>query len=312
MGILVFLLFRRRKPSSSISHKASVSDRTEKRKLTAAQKELYRLETTENFRWVAKLGIVATRSLHVLSSADFAPVELQKEFARVGEFAEAVCGVIPIAVIWNHLDLLKRKDFPLDGYDALCKSSLISVLHGKCADVQGGIFYVPDEEQLIVGFSGTCNLLQGLNDIDARKTEYPPSTDEKAKVHRGFWRLYRGIRRTALAALSEALKKNLPLREVIVAGHSMGATLATLFTLDIISSSSHLNARSMSPDSLPKNVSLKLYHYGTPRLGDLAFSNFFSSSVKAFRDERGADKFTAHSLKLHNDGESRTSIFYFF
>ena len=88
--------------------------------------------------------------------------------------------------------------YPLEGYDALLGSELVSVFHGKVAGLQGYIAYRKitcsaddglrdsafntsntgsDGErssgQLIVAFSGTSGPAQTLKDLDARLIAYP-------------------------------------------------------------------------------------------------------------------------------------------
>ena len=77
--------------------------------------------------------------------------------------------------------------------------------------------------------------------------------DKQILVHRGFYNIYTSIRKHLLQNIKPYLQKNIP---IYITGHSMGAALATLATLEL----------SQFP-----NIHLHTYTFATPRVGNNAF-----------------------------------------
>jgi hypothetical protein len=63
----------------------------------------------------------------------------------------------------------------------------------------------------------------------------------------------------------QTLKNSNPTYSIIVTGHSLGAALATLTAVD-------LQNAGLSP--------IRLFNFGSPRVGDTDFSNYVSSTLK--------------------------------
>ncbi|KAI5116251.1 hypothetical protein M0805_007965 [Coniferiporia weirii] len=278
--------------------------------LTDAQRRAYKLEKVTNFRWVAQhLG---KRSNYVLTASDRASAELQERLSQIGQFAEAAFGLYDTEFVWSHLNLLTRPNYPLERHDALRDTRLLVALRGRFAGVTGIMAYREKQKQLIVAFSGTYNFAQTLHDLNAFSVKYPGTRASggsqpgsgKPKVHAGFWRLYRGVRRSALEALSENLsrEKDLDIKEIIVTGHSLGGALSSFFLMDLLnpdSCSKYLGGRRID---IPIDTSLTVALFGAPRPGNSSFAELYQVSVAKFRAERGDGKFAEFLVKAHNDG----------
>lgn len=90
-------------------------------------------------------------------------------------------------------------------------------------------------------------------------------------VHSGFAFAYREIQE----ALLEVLKEHAEISFLNIAGHSLGAAVATLAAYDLCSSSSFFQRRYRNRD-----LSCQVYLYGSPRVGNIAFSQQISRERK--------------------------------
>jgi len=164
-----------------------------------------------------------------------------------------------------------------------------------------------ERKVLVVSFRGTCNPKDLVTDLSLTQEAWVEGEDieqdEVAKVHSGF--------RSSLNSISRRLKELLlavpgPGESIndysmYVTGHSLGGALATLFTMDIAefgidagrslpmlkesdawwkSIASTLNGRNamskIEPPPPPRPRSLRMYNFGSPRVGNEAFSSHFA------------------------------------
>lgn len=129
----------------------------------------------------------------------------------------------------------------------------------------------------LFSFRGTYSLLDALEDVSIfeekkpfvpRGSRVPPSS--KALVAAGFWSVY-----TASTPRSSSMQDQLfrllrrfqvshkPPSEILVTGHSLGAALSELFTLDL----------ALSGESLPtQNM-----NFACPRVGNKTFADLYDS-----------------------------------
>ncbi|KAK7047280.1 hypothetical protein VNI00_006511 [Paramarasmius palmivorus] len=256
-----------------------------KHALTEAQKIMYASEKATNFRWISK--IMASYSPHVLTSSDVAPVNIQSELAEIGQFTELAYSTVPISFILENLASLTVVDFPVEGYDALSESVLISDFRGKAADLHGFVVYRQHTKQLVVSISGTSTALQGLYDVWTSKHTHP---SKKGKVHSGFWALYKGIRKFLFDGIRNGAKEH-QVDELVVTGHSMGGAMSYLLMLDLL----RLN------DVVSPEMPLKLVVFGAPRVGDVQLAQYWAELVQ---DRKRNGPFREYSVKAYNDGLS--------
>ena len=264
------------------------------RSLSKTQRRMYASEQTENFRFVAKL--LAVQSSHTLTSEDLASNDLQCELAEIGQFAEVAHGTVSPEFIWENMESLQQPSFPLDGYDALRGSELISAFRGTVAELQVYIAYRPSTKQLMVAFSGTSSISQTFRNIDARLVAYPGR--EHCAVHAGFWRLYSGVRSRVLSELDKAVSKY-AVEEIVSTGHSMGAVMCHLFALDVMEVDTAEDSFQTRPSI---TVPLKLALFGSPRLGNQALQEHWRRVV-ATHNARG-QSVKEYSVRCYNDGQT--------
>ncbi|KAJ7048626.1 Alpha/Beta hydrolase protein [Mycena amicta] len=260
----------------------SASPRRRKPALTEEQKCMYSQEKVINFRFISK--IVARHAPETLGADHIAPLELQEYLSEIGQFAELAYNVISVATVFAHLRILLEPGLPFEGYNAILTARLVSSFTGTTARLPGFVAYRANTRQLILAISGTNvdSAVQALYDVHALRHRHP---SKRGKVHTGFWRLYKGIRDPALAALREGLKQfEGEIAEVVVTGHSMGAAVSQLFVLDVL--------RGLLPLG---DIPLRVVGFGGPRVG-----------TEGLR--YGEDAFSEYAVKRHNDGGFSSSV----
>ncbi|THV04776.1 alpha/beta-hydrolase [Dendrothele bispora CBS 962.96] len=248
---------------------------------------MYASEKFTNFRWIAK--ILATYSPCTLTSADLASETLDLELAEIGQFTELANTTLSIEFILKNIHVLSGKDYPLEGYDILRESELISDFTGKVAHLHGFVAWRPKTKQLIVSTSGTRTALQALYDLRAFMHRHP---SKRGGVHQGFWKLYKGVRPFILEGLRKGFLEHEEVSELVVTGHSMGGAVSYLLSLDLLS----------TPDVVP-NIPIKLVVFGAPRPGDQKLAKYWQEVVRDFRKRNNDDRFfQEYSVKAYNDG----------
>ncbi|KZV77737.1 alpha/beta-hydrolase [Peniophora sp. CONT] len=249
----------------------------------------YARESLVNFRSISR--ICATRSKRPLTREDRVPLEVALELSEIGQFAELAYTPIPITYILENLDTLTREHFPLEGYDALSDSVLITHTHGAVADVQTFVVYRPHTRQVVVSFSGTANLAQCIYDLNLTRHHYHNGTLRRGRVHHGFWKMFKGLRLFIMRAI-EAACAQFEVEELVLTGHSLGGALAYLFGLEVLSASYEL----------PKGIRIKVVTFGAPRSGDEELVKYWNELVDAYRATYGPDAVVDYCVKGHRDG----------
>ncbi|KAG5497695.1 hypothetical protein JKF63_03961 [Porcisia hertigi] len=147
--------------------------------------------------------------------------------------------------------------------------------------------------RIVLAFRGSANKYNWLEDFDFWFTPYAPATcGEKCRVHRGFYAAYNSIRPQILLDM-QAMLLSYPFYTVLVTGHSLGAAMALLAAVEI-------RSRNFSHTGLMQNsvqlggaasddshlVSLDLYTFGEPRVGNREFANWSASVLENGRQFR--------------------------
>lgn len=140
------------------------------------------------------------------------------------------------------------------------------VIHEDVTDVTGFIGYLPSDKSIYVVFRGSSSIQNWISDLDALKTAYTSFPECNCQVHKGF---YSSEQRVISKVVNEvkrlqALKTDY---QVKVTGHSLGAAIAQLTSMDLV--------KFGIPNSL--------YNFGQPRTGDKAYSDFATPKVPAWR-----------------------------
>jgi len=171
-----------------------------------------------------------------------------------------------------------------------------------------------EEKRIVISFRGTCELLDLLTDASITQEAWVLGEDVEddniMKVHIGFRKslesISRRLKELILAAVAPG--DDISSYDLIVTGHSLGAALATLFTADVgeygIDAGRGLpqlapsepwflqltstftkgksNVDNNAPPPRPKT--LRMYNFGSPRVGNDAFVDKFESLVGGGED----------------------------
>lgn len=168
-----------------------------------------------------------------------------------------------------------------------------------------------EKKLIVISFRGTCTLKDVATDASIAISPWVEGDDPNdptiAKVHVGFRRslnsISRRLKELILAAVAPG--DDISHYDVLVTGHSLGGALATLFTADIgeygidagralpTSSASDVWWKAIANTFMgnlaqeqvsrqpPRPKSLRVYNFGSPRVGNKAFSKRFEDLVKA-------------------------------
>lgn len=165
---------------------------------------------------------------------------------------------------------------------------------------------------IVISFRGTCTLKDVATDASITIAPWVDGEDSNdpnvAKVHVGFRRSLNSISRRLKELLLAAVAPGDDISDydLLVTGHSLGGALSTLFTADIgeygIDAGRALPTTAPSSDAWwkaiastfmgnsgqeepsrepPRPKSLRVYNFGSPRVGNKAFSKRFDTLVKA-------------------------------
>lgn len=114
----------------------------------------------------------------------------------------------------------------------------VSYFCDQRTSTQGLIAMPPDKSVVMVCFKGSEELTDWKLDAMAYKTRWRLWGDrESTRVHRGFYKAYRGVRLKVLRELSDI--RELIYREtgsyprLVIAGHSLGGAVAHLMAFDL-------------------------------------------------------------------------------
>lgn len=149
--------------------------------------------------------------------------------------------------------LMRNYSGPLSGF--IPTVSIKDKLH----DTHGYIGYQPITQSIAVAFRGSESVSNWLSDLNAVMTDYPNC--QGCQVHKGFYTAEQAVFLQVKNEVDRLLSKY-PDYQVLVTGHSLGAALATLTAVDL---------RSEGIDNV------NMFSYGSPRIGNTAFANFYSS-----------------------------------
>jgi triacylglycerol lipase len=116
-------------------------------------------------------------------------------------------------------------------------------------------------KSIVLAFRGTEYLHDWLDDFDFIPAPYAP-VPGRGTVHQGFQLAYLAIRDNLMKLLNQHAAG---FQEILITGHSLGAALCALATLDIL--------------NLNPNLSPVVYTWAEPRVGHDDFVNFFNTHV---------------------------------
>lgn len=126
-------------------------------------------------------------------------------------------------------------------------------------------FILESPHEIIIAFRGTSTATNWISNLNASQKKFQ-FIKEYCLTHRGFTDIYSSMREKIISTLTRLS----PDKTLYITGHSLGAALATLCAVDIAANTAY--------------ISPNLFTYGSPRVGDPAFTRVFSNYVqKSYR-----------------------------
>jgi hypothetical protein len=145
-------------------------------------------------------------------------------------------------------------------------------ISAPAADTEGYIGYLPSDNSIYVVFRGSQSIRNWIANLDAWKTPYTSYPDCNCPVHKGFYQ----AEQVVIADIISEVKKLQSAHagySVKVTGHSLGAALAQLTSMDLTKAGIHNT----------------VYNFGQPRTGDQNYAKFATSKVSTVRVTHNKD-----------------------
>ena len=135
-------------------------------------------------------------------------------------------------------------------------------LYDRPTDLEGFVGYLDSTKSIHVVLRGSSSVLNWLDDFEVRQIEYTTWTECGCEVHKGFYKAALGLTNETLHQV-KILMKLKPTYKVYVEGHSLGAAIADLLSMEL----------------LKNKITSIVYGYGKPRVGDEKYAQFYNSMV---------------------------------
>jgi len=130
----------------------------------------------------------------------------------------------------------------------------------------GYVGYISSTKTVVVAFRGSSNIQNWILNVDIDQESYPGVSG--ADVHQGFYEDYLALQEQVISGVTSAVSA-VGATSVVVTGHSLGAALATIAALDLVANHA----------SILRGATVSVYNYGSPRVGNQAFANYYNSKV---------------------------------
>jgi len=139
-------------------------------------------------------------------------------------------------------------------------------------DTEGYIGYLPSAKTIYVVFRGTQDTRNWLSNLDVVKTSYTTYTECNCQVHKGFYAAEQKVLSGILSHVKLLISAH-PGYSLKVTGHSLGAALAQLTSMDL----------------LKAGYTNTVYNFGQPRVGDATYAKFAAAKVPTIRVTHNKD-----------------------
>ncbi|KAH9961559.1 alpha/beta-hydrolase [Russula dissimulans] len=186
------------------------------------------------------------------------------------------------AATYDELERFAR--YASAAYQLLCPrplgNTLVRTFANVVTRVHGFVARDDTRQEIVVAFQGSHELVDIITDGNLVLVPLVSRGIEKnntASVHAGFLVSYNSVRAVVVDVVREQLRA-FPNYRVVIAGHSLGGSLASLAALSVKS-------------NLP-SARVRLFTYGQPRTGDAAYANLLETTI-------GNDIFRGRSLQMH-------------
>ena len=138
-----------------------------------------------------------------------------------------------------------------------------NILYDPLTDLEGFIGYLSSSRAIWIVFRGSNSFLNWLDNFQVRQVDYTTwSNCSGCKVHNGFYHATLNLRNKTIDYI-HILQKIYPTYDLYISGHSLGSAIADLMSMELAS------------EGIKSNV----YIYGKPRVGNQAYSEFYSKTI---------------------------------
>jgi len=122
--------------------------------------------------------------------------------------------------------------------------------------------YIVDnnKDTIIIAFQGTSNVVAWVNNLKADLK--PVNWCTGCQIHNGFYDIHMLVYNAIKSSVQQRLQR-MPGAKVFVTGHSLGASIATLVSYNLVTSNT------------VQASAITVYTYGMPRSGNVAFSTAY-------------------------------------
>ncbi|MCT4634759.1 MAG: lipase family protein [Rickettsiales bacterium] len=124
-----------------------------------------------------------------------------------------------------------------------------------------------EKDKLFICFRGTTSYEEAINDLNIKPASITSSDEDPIHVHKGFHDLYKDCEKSMNKAIT-GLSTNSEIKEMIFTGHSAGAALSQVASL---------NHKLQNPDTNVKNIT-----FGGPRV-------FFKNGAQKYNKHLGSN-----------------------
>ena len=138
-------------------------------------------------------------------------------------------------------------------------------LYDVKTDLQGYIGILPTTKSIYVVLRGSSSTINWLDDFEVKLVPYNTFPECNCKVHYGFYNSALGVA-TKMIDSVKSLTTKYPGYSVVVTGHSYGAACGQLLAMELVKS----------------GISVKLYDYGQPRVGDANYAAFVNTKITEY------------------------------
>ena len=129
--------------------------------------------------------------------------------------------------------------------------------------VIGYIGYLPSDNSIYIAFRGSDSVNNWISDMEVSRVNYTSFPECNCQVSKGWYNAEQSVFPEVLMEV-RALQMKLPDYSVKVTGHSYGAAMSQLVSMDLIAN----------------DIPCSVYNFGQPRTGDAAYSAFAGRQEK--------------------------------
>jgi len=139
------------------------------------------------------------------------------------------------------------------------------LLYDKKSDLQGFTGVLSSTKSIYVVLRGSSSTKNWMEDFEARKVHYDSFPECKCEVHNGFYKSALGLANETINSV-KTLQKLYPGFQVVITGHSYGASCGQLLAMELERNS----------------IQTRIYNYGQPRVGDSKYAAFVNQKIQEY------------------------------